>query len=296
MADPLRDTMTTSRPIAPTLEVWSSLGFPVVGQRALSRLGAARAFRLDLRDGGTVKGRIFPTARWAARIERLLSLPRAVGLPKPLCRSDRFMVLEFVEGTPLDEWLPGQRSDREAAAARAAGLWLAQLHRGSPPADRAPAPGRYAQRLGAVLRRMLRARLLGADVVAALESLTPPASASNAVTHGDICPENLIRTPAGPIRPIDEERLAVRPLAYDLARTINRWPLSTSLEAAFLEGYVSGGGRPAGFMKHRTFWIAAALATSAEYRWQQPSRLRPVLAALDGLFTVISNTTNGHDR
>ena len=296
MADPRRDTMATSGLIAPTLEVWSSLGFPVVGQRALSRLGAARAFRLDLRGGGTVKGRIFPTARWAARIERLLSLPRAAGLPKPLCRLDRFMVLEFVEGTPLDEWLPRQPLDREAAAARAAGLWLAQLHRGSPPADRAPAPSRYAQRLGVVLRRMLRARLLGADVVGALGRLTPPASASRAVTHGDICPENLIRTPAGPIRPIDEERLAVRPLAYDLARTINRWPLSARLEAAFLEGYVSGGGRPAGFLKHRTFWIAAALATSAEYRWQQPSRLRPILAALDRLFTVISDTTTGHDR
>ena len=275
--------MTKSRPIAPTLQVWSSFGFPVVRQHSLSRLGAARAFRLDLRDGGTVKGRIFPTARWAARIERFLSLPRAEGLPSPLCRLDRFMVLEFVEGTPLDEWLPRQRRDREAGAARAAGLWLAQLHRGSPPADRAPAPSRYGQRLRALLRRMRSASLLGADVVAALGSLTAPASAASAVTHGDICPENLILTPAGPLRPIDEERLAVRPLAYDLARTINRWPLSARLEAAFLEGYVSGGGRPAAFLKHRTFWIAAALATSAEYRWQQPSRLRPILGALHAL-------------
>ena len=100
------------------------------------------------------------------------------------------MVLEFVEGTPLDEWLPRQRRHREAGAARAAGLWLAQLHRGSPPADRAPAPSRYGQRLRAVLRRMRSARLLGADVVAALGSLTAPASAASAVTHGDICPEN----------------------------------------------------------------------------------------------------------
>jgi len=40
--------MTKSRPIAPTLQVWSSFGFPVVRQHSLSRLGAARAFRLDL--------------------------------------------------------------------------------------------------------------------------------------------------------------------------------------------------------------------------------------------------------
>ena len=67
-----------------------------------------------------------------------------------------------------------------------------------------------------------------------------------AVTHGDICPENLIRTPDGALRPIDEERLALRPLAYDLARAVNRWPLDARLERAFLGGYVSAGGRPEG--------------------------------------------------
>jgi hypothetical protein len=75
----------------------------------------------------------------------------------------------------------------------------------------------------------------------------------------------------------------VRPLAYDLAHTINRWPLDDRLERTFLEGYLSAGGRPQGFLRHRSFWIAAALATSAEYRWQHPARLRPILAAMRDL-------------
>jgi hypothetical protein len=61
---------------------------------------------------------------------------------------------------------------------------------------------------------------------------------------------------------------------------VNRWPLDDRLERTFLEGYVSSGGQPQAFLRHRSFWIAAALATSAEYRWQQPARLRSILAAM----------------
>ncbi len=190
------------------------------------------------------------------------------------------MVLEFVEGLPLDEWLPLHARRNEETAARATGTWLAQLHRGVRLGGRAPSPGRYAQRMRAALQRMGRASLLERDVVDQLARLRAPDRARVAVTHGDICPENLIRTPDGALRPIDEERLALRPLAYDLARAVNRWPLDAQLERAFLGGYVSGGGRPEGFLRYRAFWIAAALATSAEYRFNQPVRLRPILAAL----------------
>jgi Ser/Thr protein kinase RdoA (MazF antagonist) len=264
------------------VRVWTSLGFPVVGQYPLSRSGAARAFRLDLRAGGCVKGRIFPSPAWAARVERLLILRRARGLPQPLARSGRFLVLEFVEGTPLDEWL-ARHAQEVQGQARKAGAWLGQLHRGTRLRDRAPAPARYEQRMRAVVGRMSRMMLLSAEIATVIGRLRAPSSAAVALTHGDICPENLIRTPGGSIRPIDEERLAVRPLAYDLARAVNRWPLDAKLEKAFLDGYKSAGGRPEGFVRHRAFWIAAALATSAEYRLHEPSRLRPIVDAMRDL-------------
>jgi len=258
-------------------DVWTSVGLSISQATPLSRTGAARAFRLDLRDGRTVKGRIFPTASWAARVERLLRMPRAQSLPRPLIRAGRVLVLEFVDGTPLDEWLPGHNDSAERYAG-VAGVLMARLHRGRSLQDRAPTPARYAARMQAVLGALTRGALLDSSVAERLKGLAVPARARTALTHGDICPENLIRRRTGDLRPIDEERLAVRPLAYDLARAVNRWPLDAGLERAFLNGYASEGGKAAGFLKYRAFWISAALATSAEYRLKdRPATVGPIL-------------------
>jgi hypothetical protein len=65
-----------------------------------------------------VKGRIFLRPTWAARVERLLTLRRARGLPQPLARSGRFLVLEFVEGYRSTN---GCRVARKRSRARKAG-------------------------------------------------------------------------------------------------------------------------------------------------------------------------------
>jgi aminoglycoside phosphotransferase (APT) family kinase protein len=144
-----------------------------------------------------------------------------------------------------------------------------------------PGPARYRARLVTLARRLVRASLLEPCEGARLAELPAPRHARSGLTHGDICPENLIVTPSGPLRAIDEERLAVRPFAYDLARAVNRWPLDDGLERQFLSGYEDGGGDVPGFRRWRSFWIAAALATSAEYRLTRaPDTLGPILAAL----------------
>ena len=97
------------------------------------------------------------------------------------------------------------------------------------------------------------------------------------MTHGDICPENLIRTPDGALRPIDEKRLALRPLAYDLARAVHAAGAGISRRLSVWRW------TPGRILRYRAFWIAGALATSAEYRFNQPARLRPILAALRAL-------------
>src|SRR5262249_57967946 len=68
-------------------EPWRSLGLAVRRAIRLSRHGAAPAFRLDLEDGRTLKGRVFPTPRWAAAVRRLLAAPGARALPRPCLRS-----------------------------------------------------------------------------------------------------------------------------------------------------------------------------------------------------------------
>ncbi len=93
----------------------------------------------------------------------------------------------------------------------------------------------------------MRVGLLTRDEGGRLIALGAPVRARSGLTHGDVCPENLVLTPAGSLVAIDEERLALRPFAYDLARSVNRWPLDAALERAFLKGYADGGGDASGF-------------------------------------------------
>jgi hypothetical protein len=75
-----------------------------------------------------------------------------------------------------------------------------------------------------------------------------------------------VLTRTGKLRAIDEERLALRPYAFDLARTVARWPLDAAGETALLSGYRARGGEPSDYVEHRHFWVATALALTAAYR------------------------------
>jgi hypothetical protein len=66
-------------------------------------------------------------------------------------------------------------------------------------------------------RRPARHKFLDAGTARQLTRLTAPRRTRRGLTHGDVCPENLILA-AGGVRAIDEERLAIRPVAgrFDL--------------------------------------------------------------------------------
>jgi aminoglycoside phosphotransferase (APT) family kinase protein len=260
---------------------WDALDLSIAGVTPLSRNGTAGAFRLDLSDGTTMKARVFPTSRWACAVVRLLHDSRTPVLPRLLRRAGPVLVFEFIEGTPLDVRLRTAGAQTTSRAARDAGQLMAQVHACRCSGGRPPAPERYRERLVHIVNQLSRASLLDRSTARLLCGLAAPARARTGLTHGDVCPENLILTRGGRIRAIDEERLAVRPLAYDLARSVNRWPLDIALERAFLDGYEAGGGDARGFVRWRTFWIAAALASSAGYRLtRSPGSLGPTLAAL----------------
>jgi hypothetical protein len=264
-----------------TATPWDRLGLSISRVVPLSRNGTAGAFRLELSDGTTLKARVFPTPHWASRVHRLLLASRTTILPRPLRREGHVLLSEFVDGTPLDEWLRLATRPDHARLARDAGRLMARLHARPWPPAHPPAPERYRERLVRVANQLRRMALLGATEVRRLSRLKAPSRARIGLTHGDVCPENLILTPDGGIRAIDEERLAVRPLAYDLARSANRWPLDPRLDHAFLAGYADGGGHARGFLRWRTFWIATALASSAGHRLARaPHSLGPTLSAL----------------
>jgi aminoglycoside phosphotransferase (APT) family kinase protein len=58
-------------------------------------------------------------------------------------------------------------------------------------------------------------------------------------THRDFCAENMVRGLDGRICVIDNEGLAVGPLAYDLGRVWYRWPMPAAAWRLFLETYAA---------------------------------------------------------
>lgn len=104
------------------------------------------------------------------------------------------------------------------------------------------------------------------------------------MTHGDLSIANLVVTREGVVRAVDEERVAVRPLAYDLARAVCLWQMSRNDERRFLDIYERAGGDATPYRAYRMFWIASALSTSVLYRIRyRPSALPPVVRALRAL-------------
>ena len=260
---------------------WRRFGFDVMREVVLSRHGAGRAFRLDLHDGRTLKARVFTSARWAADVERLLAAPGARACPRSIERHGHVLISEFVPGVPLDEWLTSANRSEAQRRACEAGQLMAGIHRGRPPRGRAPAVTWYQRHLISGIRALVRAALLTRGEGERLIATNMPTRARSGLTHGDICPENLVLTPAGSLVAIDEERLALRPIAYDLARAVNRWPLDAVLEQAFLKGYADAGGDSRGYVRWRTFWVVTALVTSARYRLKRaPGTLGPIIAAI----------------
>jgi thiamine kinase-like enzyme len=138
-----------------------------------------------------------------------------------------------------------------------------------------------------VAGRLVRRRLLDAAEATALTTLPRPATARMAVTHGDASPDNLVLTAAGGLLAIDEERVAVRPTAFDLARTVCRWPLDRDQERALLSAYARAGGDASQFRRHRLFWVATALSATAAYRMRyHPAALAPIAAHLRRLAAI----------
>ena len=245
---------------------------------ALSGHGHSDTFRLDLAGGHRAKMRVYRDRVSAARVERQLRESTVGVLPEVLVRVGRRLIVEHVEGTVLDSYLRASPVERRRLV-RATGRLLARLH-GGPSGVTVPV-GLYQRVLSLAAGRFVRRRQMSRAEAARLATLSRPARARAGLTHGDPAPENLVLTASGRLRAIDEERVAVRPVAYDLARAICRWPLDAVEEAALLAAYSAAGGPAREFRQYRRFWIASALATSAVYRMRyRPNALGPIISQL----------------
>jgi aminoglycoside phosphotransferase (APT) family kinase protein len=241
-------------------------GFVVERAVRLSRAGDSPSFRAELDDGRVVKIRLFATSTSARKMWDLIATAGDAILARPLLRLGPAIVSEYVNGEPLDQYLAWTTPKTEVVAVRAAGRQLARLHRKRTPSKIARSPESYRRLLAREAQLLARKGLLDRAAVEWLATLRTPRAGRCALTHGDVCPENLVLSAAGDVRLIDEERLAIRPVAFDLARVVTRWPLGPRCETELLRAYRNAGGDDRGFNKDRVFWIALALTASAAYR------------------------------
>jgi aminoglycoside phosphotransferase (APT) family kinase protein len=205
------------------------------------------------------------------------TLPEALGL------AGCWLATAFVEGRPIVDARTGGSAASRRWLEPAAAL-LARIHASRRPRHTSPSISAYSRTISLAAGRLVRAGHVTPDLVARLRALPTPARAPAALTHGDFSPDNLIVTASGQLAVVDEERVRVRPLAYDLARVVCLWALDVRAERRFLTAYERAGGDAGSFVAHRDFWIAAALSTSALYRLRyRPAALPPIVTALCAL-------------
>lgn len=268
------------RAVAPGPRVLAVLARQGLTVRTCRRLPSTRGatWRLLLSDGRTVRLRRLPDSAAAARIDECLRAATPGVLPASLGRSGRWLATEFVPGSPA-----GATTDRTRLLAAAARL-MAAIHRSTRPPHRPRAIAVYKRVITLATRRLLRTGQLSRDEAASIQRMARPRTSPAALTHGDLSVANLVVTRAGMVRAVDEERVAVRPLAYDLARAVCLWQMSRNEERRFLDIYVRAGADATPYRAFRMFWIASALSTSVLYRVRhRPSALPPVVRALRGL-------------
>jgi aminoglycoside phosphotransferase (APT) family kinase protein len=224
------------------------------------------AFRLTLADGRRLKLRRLRSPERAEDLSRLLGRLRELGLPRVLLRREEALVVEWVDGVPLEEQ-PAD-ADRIGEAAEL----LGRIH-ATPSFDglRLPVTRSTRDELRAmqdelsILVRAGRLEAVTATRLARSARRCDPGRALQGIVHGDFCAENLVVDARGRIRVVDNEALQVGFLGLDLARVWSRWPLPEPTWQGFLSSYRRWGAGPADD-EALLVWKLRILVKSAWYR------------------------------
>jgi aminoglycoside phosphotransferase len=225
-----------------------------------------RAFRVELEDGRLIKVRQLVSEARAQRIKKYLLLLNGRHFPKLLANEDKFLFLEWIDGTPLNS-LPEPVKIFEEA-----GRILGWVH--SVPAQRAADEETQLDWLDNKMlpnAEMLKAwKLLSSSEASKLHDFLQahrPQDNSVGLMHGDFCGENLVLGPKGIIYSIDNESLEIGFPQADVSRALMRWGLEKETRAAFLNGYGECGDLDE-FLRQERFWNLVSLLKTVKFRYQ----------------------------
>ncbi|WP_052339571.1 phosphotransferase family protein [Gorillibacterium massiliense] len=245
--------------IEPLLKGWSSdRKFEVVD-------GAGEKRLLRLSDGSHYEGKLgeFAMIRRANRLP--FSMSRAVDFGRSPDSGTVYMLLDWVEGEPLEDVLPSFSSKEQYAAGYEAGGILRQIHR-LPLEPGEISREEWTRRMSEKMRRRMRQyeecsyRVEGDEIAAAYveEQIGLLGEAELVYHHGDYHLGNLIWTPDRHIGVIDFNRWDCGDYAEEFykVQSFDR-EVSVPFARGKLDGYF-GGPPPEAFWRRQALYVAYA--------------------------------------
>lgn len=223
-------------------------------------------YRLRLADGSFVKARQLGSRWRAENVRELCGYVDPRHVPLVLDGRDGALLIEWVDGKPL-EAVRLSPSLLQMIGRLHGSIHVAELQRG-PWRLRDSALAYRPDRFEPELAKLAEIGLLDRREAAQLLRLaldSAPEDFSVGITHGDLCPENLILAGDGRVVAIDNETMAVAPQDYDLARTWYRWTLPRRAREAYFDGYARYRS-PDAYSRHFFYWAVLVLARAALYR------------------------------
>jgi len=220
-------------------------------------------YRID-HDCGTVKARRLDDEATARQLAAFRSaLPEAFA--PVILRHGRVLIEAWIEGDPL----PDMPEPRHVVTA---GALLAELHARSAPGQgmehKAYPTADHRFLVQEILRRLVATGALREEEAARLERAlgrSDPIQARQGLVHLDFCGENMVIDRMGRLHVVDNDRIRLDALGYDLARAWYRWALAAPAWDSFCRAYTSGSPFP-NPLDSLDFWKIIAAARSAEFR------------------------------
>lgn len=241
------------------LRARSVTGISTIRSPAIDRA----AYRIDAGDR-LVKARRLESVSVARRLCELRhELPRAFA--PVIFRHGRVLLEEWIDGEPLP-LRPGPRLLEEAAAL------LAALHGrrtlGRRVLHRARSSRAHVAAAENGLRAAAAAGALGAREAALLARALrrfDPRTARQGLVHFDFAGENMIVDREGMLRVVDNERVTIDALGFDLGRAWYRWSLPAAGWSRFCAAYAANASWSEPLASLR-FWRIVAAARAAALR------------------------------
>jgi hypothetical protein len=263
-------------PDSDILEAVRSLGSEIATVEEITRLwvpGDQHAcFRLQLRDGRTVKARRFDSQEKRESVTALS--PSLAGLPFS-------RILAAHGAATIEEWIDGSQvelADVSLDLTRELATILGTLHSREVPREastrKSPDMGWYSGRSKLQLDLLGEAGHIDPETAKQLVVRATSREATEletGITHTDFHPRNMVMKPGGEVWIIDNEDLRLGAFDYDLARCWRQWPMTPAQRGAFCRAY-SGFRSLDSFVAYQEFWSICTLVNTARIhmRYLQP--------------------------